>query len=167
MEKIISGRASVFGSNIDTDQVYPGRFLSETDPDDVKRHAMAGADPDFAENFQPGGLIVAGTNFGCGSSREHAAVALKAAGVSAVVAESFARIFFRNGVNLGIPLVTCAGVSQKVKDGDRLVLDLSRSLLKNETSGEELPCEPVGDYALTILEAGGIKLLLKELYGRR
>ena len=94
-------------------------------------------------------------------------VALKAAGVSAVVAESFARIFFRNGVNLGIPLVTCAGVSQKVKDGDRLVLDLSRSLLKNETSGEELPCEPVGDYALTILEAGGIKLLLKELYGRR
>ena len=67
MEKIISGRASVFGSNIDTDQIYPGRFLSETDPDDVKRHAMAGADPDFAENFQPGGLIVAGTNFGCGS----------------------------------------------------------------------------------------------------
>ena len=167
MEKIISGRASVFGSNIDTDQIYPGRFLSETDPDDVKRHAMAGADPDFAENFQPGGLIVAGTNFGCGSSREHAAVALKAAGVSAVVAESFARIFFRNGVNLGIPLVTCAGVSQKVKDGDRLVLDLSRSLLKNETSGEELPCEPVGDYALTIREAGGIKPLLKELYGRR
>ena len=167
MEKIISGRASVFGSNIDTDQIYPGRFLSETDPDAVKRHAMAGADPDFAETFQPGGLIVAGTNFGCGSSREHAAVALKAAGVSAVVAESFARIFFRNGVNLGIPLVTCAGVSQKVKDGDRLVLDLSRSLLKNETSGEELPCEPVGDYALTILEAGGIKLLLKELYGRR
>ena len=111
--------------------------------------------------------MVGGHNFGCGSSREHAAVALKAAGVSAVVAESFARIFFRNGVNLGIPLVTCAGVSQKVKDGDRLVLDLSRSLLKNETSGEELPCEPVGDYALTILEAGGIKLLLKELYGRR
>ncbi|WOL39497.1 3-isopropylmalate dehydratase small subunit [Pyramidobacter sp. YE332] len=167
MDKIISGRARVFGSNIDTDQIYPGRFLSETDPDDVKRHAMAGVDPEFAASFRPGGLIVAGTNFGCGSSREHAAATLKAVGVGAVVAESFARIFFRNGVNLGIPLVACPGVSKKVRDGDRLTLDLSRSLLKNETSGEELPCEPVGDYALTILEAGGIKPLLKARYGRR
>ena len=166
MEKIISGRASVFGSNIDTDQIYPGRFLSETDPDDVKRHAMAGADPDFAENFQPGGLIVAGTNFGCGSSREHAADALKAAGVSAVVAESFARIFFRNATNLGLPLVVCRGVSSRVKKGDRLTLDLARSVLKNEATGEELPCEPITDYALKILESGGIKPLLRAQYAR-
>ncbi|MGI6074835.1 MAG: 3-isopropylmalate dehydratase small subunit [Pyramidobacter sp.] len=166
MEKIISGRAWVFGSNVDTDQIYPGRFLSETDPDDVKVHAMAGIDPNFASRFRPGGLVVAGTNFGCGSSREHAAVTLKAVGVSAVIAQSFARIFFRNGINLGIPLIVCPDVLEKVKDGDMLRLDLSRFILKNETSGRDLACEPLGDYVLTILEAGGIKPLLRAQYGR-
>lgn len=161
------GTAHRYGRDVDTDVIIPARYLNTSDPAELAKHCLEDLDKSFIERVQPGDIIVADENFGCGSSREHAAVALKAAGVSAVVAESFARIFFRNGVNLGIPLVTCAGVSQKVKDGDRLVLDLSRSLLKNETSGEELPCEPVGDYALTILEAGGIKLLLKELYGRR
>ena len=166
MEKLIRGSAFVYGNNIDTDQIYPGRFLDQTDPEDVGRHAMEGVDENFVKEFQPGALVVAGTNFGCGSSREHAAVTLKAVGVGAVVADSFARIFFRNATNLGSPLVACRGVSSRVKKGDVLALDLSRSTLKNETTGEELPCEPITDYALKILEAGGIKPLLRAQYAQ-
>ena len=166
MDKILTGRAFVYGGNVDTDQIYPGRFLDQTDPEDVGRHAMEGVDADFVKEFRPGDLIVAGTNFGCGSSREHAAVTLKAVKAGAVVAESFARIFFRNATNLGLPLVVCRGVSSRVKKGDRLTLDLTRSVLKNEATGEELPCEPITDYALKILESGGIKPLLRAQYAR-
>ncbi|MDY3868292.1 MAG: 3-isopropylmalate dehydratase small subunit [Pyramidobacter sp.] len=166
MNTLIAGAAHVFGNNIDTDQIYPGRFLDQTDPEDVGRHAMEGVDKDFVKKFQPGDLIVAGTNFGCGSSREHAAVTLKAVKAGAVVAESFARIFFRNATNLGLPLVVCPGVPQHVKNGDALSLDLERSVLKNETTGEELACEHITDYAMKILQAGGIKPLLRAQYAQ-
>jgi len=162
MKKQLTGKAFVFGKNIDTDQIYPGRYLDLTDPPDVARHAMEGAsDPDFHKDFKAGDIIVAGSNFGCGSSREHAVVTLTAAGVGAVLAESFARIFYRNGINLGLPLLVCPGIGGKVRRGDALAVDIEASLVRNATKNESYPLEPVSDYALNILEAGGIKPLLR------
>ncbi len=135
MEKIIRGKAFVFGANVDTDQIYPGRYLELTEPAVVAKHAMEGADPNFLKEFRPGDIIVASTNFGCGSSREHAAVTLKAIGVGAVLAASFGRIFYRNGINLGLPLVTCPDIHTIVKKGDILKVDLSQGKVVNETTG--------------------------------
>ena len=165
MKTQFTGKAFVFGKNIDTDQIYPGRYLDLTDPPDVAKHAMEGAsDPDFAKDFKPGDILVAGTNFGCGSSREHAVVTLKAAGVSAVLADSFARIFYRNGINLGIPLLVSPGIASRVSRGDELIVDLEKSEVRNKTKNEMYPIEPVTEYARNILEAGGIKPLLKAEY---
>lgn len=160
------GTAHKVGEHIDTDAIIPARFLVTSDAKELGANCMAGLEPDWVKRVKPGDIMVAGRNFGCGSSREHAAVTLKAVKAGAVVAESFARIFFRNATNLGLPLVVCRGVSSRVKKGDRLTLDLTRSVLKNEATGEELPCEPITDYALKILEAGGIKPLLRAQYAR-
>lgn len=160
------GTAHKVGEHIDTDAIIPARFLVTSDAKELGANCMAGLEPDWVKRVKPGDIMVAGRNFGCGSSREHAAVTLKAVKAGAVVAESFARIFFRNATNLGLPLVVCRGVSSRVKKGDRLTLDLARSVLKNEATGEELPCEPITDYALKILESGGIKPLLRAQYAR-
>jgi 3-isopropylmalate/(R)-2-methylmalate dehydratase small subunit len=166
MQTIFTGKAFIFGKNVDTDQIYPGRYLDLTDPPDVAQHAMEGAsDPDFHKNFTPGDILVADTNFGCGSSREHAVVTLKALGVSAVLADSFARIFYRNGINLGLPLLVSPGISRKVARGDALEVDLDRSEVRNRTRKEIYRLEPVSEYARGILEAGGIKPLLKAEFG--
>ena len=166
MQTQFTGKAFVYGKNIDTDQIYPGRYLDVTDPPEVAKHAMEGAsDPDFAKDFTSGDIIVADTNFGCGSSREHAAVTLKAAGVSAVLAESFARIFYRNGINLGVPLLVSPGIAARVSRGDELEVDLEKSEVRNITRGETYAIEPVTEYARNILDAGGIKPLLKAQYG--
>jgi 3-isopropylmalate/(R)-2-methylmalate dehydratase small subunit len=167
MEKLIRGRAFVFGANIDTDQIYPGRYLELTDPEDVVKHAMEGADPGFANEFQPGDIVVASTNFGCGSSREHAAVTLKAVGVGAILADSFGRIFYRNAINLGIPLLVCPRIHDRVKKGDVLKIDLATGLVTNETSGATAQAQPLSDYVMTILESGGIKPLIKSQYGSK
>ena len=111
METRFAGKAFVFGKNIDTDQIYPGRFVELTEVEDIKKYAMYGADEEFTKKFVAGDIIVADTNFGCGSSREHAAITLKAVGVGAVIAESFGRIFFRNAINLGIPAIVCKGIA--------------------------------------------------------
>jgi 3-isopropylmalate/(R)-2-methylmalate dehydratase small subunit len=164
MQTKFAGKAFVYGKNIDTDQIYPGRYLDLTDPPDVAKHAMEGADPNFAKDFTAGDIIVAGTNFGCGSSREHAAVTLKAAGVAAVIAESFARIFYRNGINLGVPLLVSPGIAANVSRGDELEVDFEKSAVINRTRNAVFPMEPVTEYAKNILEAGGIKPLLRAEY---
>lgn len=164
MRTKFTGKAFVYGKNIDTDQIYPGRYLDITDPPDVAKHAMEGADPGFVKEFTAGDIIVAGTNFGCGSSREHAAVTLKAAGVAAVIAESFARIFYRNGINLGVPLLVSPGIAAKVARGDDLEVDFEKSTIVNKTKNTAYSMEPVTDYARHILEAGGIKPLLRAEY---
>jgi 3-isopropylmalate/(R)-2-methylmalate dehydratase small subunit len=119
------------------------------------------SDPNFRKDFQAGDIIVAGSNFGCGSSREHAVVTLTAAGAGAVLADSFARIFYRNGINIGLPLLVCPGIGKKVRRGDALVVDIEASIVRNATKSESYPLEPVSDYARHILEAGGIKPLLR------
>ena len=151
---------------LDTDQIYPGRFLDLTDPDAVGKHAMEGADANFVKEVQPDDIIVASTNFGCGSSREHAAVTLKAAGVGAILADSFARIFYRNAINLGVPLVVCPGISALVKRGDVVSLDMATGRVVNETTGAVAQAQPLSGYVMNILNSGGIKPLIKSQYGQ-
>jgi len=160
MEKIIRGQAYRFSNNIDTDQIYPGRYLELTDAEDLAKHTLEGADPTFVERFTPGGIVVAGTNFGCGSSREHAAITLQAAGVRLLIAESFARIFYRNCINLGLPLLVCPDIARLVVEGDELSVDLEKGVIENISSKKNIQGEKISDYAFHILEAGGIKPLL-------
>lgn len=167
METVVKGRAFVFGKNIDTDQIYPGRFVELTDLDDVAKHAMEGADPDMVKKFQPGDMIVAGSNFGCGSSREHAAITLKAIGASAILAESFGRIFYRNAVNIGVPVIVCPDISSAVSNGDILQVDITSGKVTNVTTGQELQTQPMSDYVINIIRHGGIKPLLKEQFANQ
>ena len=161
MKTTLDGKAFVFGKNLDTDQIYPGQYLELADVEDIKKHALEGADPDFVKKFKPGDMIVAGTNFGCGSSREQAAIALKAIGTSVILAESFARIFYRNAINLGLPLLVSPGITDHVKSGDTLKIDLNKGVVLNQSTGAELKVQPMSRYVLDILEAGGIKPLVK------
>jgi 3-isopropylmalate/(R)-2-methylmalate dehydratase small subunit len=166
MQKVLKGKAFVYGANIDTDQIYPGRFLDLTEPDQIGKHALEGADPNFVKEVQPGDLIVASTNFGCGSSREHAAITLKSAGVGAILADSFGRIFYRNVINLGVPLIVCPGISKIVKRGDVLTVDMTTGKVVNETTGASAEAQPLSEYVLNILESGGIKPMIKKQYGQ-
>lgn len=162
METKLKGNVIVLGNNIDTDQIYPGRFLELVEPKEVGSHCLAGVDEQIAPDFVPGDIVVAGTNFGCGSSREHAPISLINMGASAVIADSFARIFFRNSINLGLPLIVCKGISKKVKDGDEIAVDIEAGTITIVATGEVLQGEKIGDYALHILESGGIKPLFRE-----
>jgi len=161
MEKRISGKVFLFGKNIDTDQIYPGRFVQFTDVEDIKKYAMHGADKKFVEKVNNGDIIIAGTNFGCGSSREHAAITLKAVGVGVILAESFGRIFYRNAINLGLPVIICPKISTLIKDGQNLTVDLEKGIVSNE-NGKIVSIEPFSEYVLNILEHGGIKELIKK-----
>lgn len=160
---VIKGKAFVFGKNIDTDQIYPSRFVECTEMEDIKKYAMFGVDEEFTNKFMTGDIIVADTNFGCGSSREHAAMTLKGVQVGAVIAESFGRIFYRNAINLGIPALTCKGISKAVNDGDELSVDLANGVINNITTGEELKVVPMSPYIMNILQSGGIKPMIKAM----
>ncbi len=162
MNTVIAGKVIILGNNIDTDQIYPGRYLELTDPREIGTHCLEGVNPAIAQSFTRGDIIAAGTNFGCGSSREHAVIALLNMGVGAIIAESFARIFYRNAINLGLPLVVCKGIAEKVKSGQRLRLDIEAGAVTAEDSGEVFGCERLGDQAMDILNAGGIKPLLRK-----
>lgn len=166
MKTKLSGKIIVVGDNIDTDQIYPGRFLAITDPKEIGSHCLCGVDESIAANFPQGGIVVAGRNFGCGSSREHAPIALLNMGASAILADSFARIFFRNAVNLGLVPVICKGIRDKVKDGQTLTLDLEAGTVTVQETGEVLPCEKLGEQAMKILEAGGIKPLMRARFAK-
>ena len=161
MKTLIKGNAFVFGNNVDTDQIYPGRFVEYTNIEDVAKYAMAGADPEFVNKVHTGDIIVAGTNFGCGSSREHAAITLKAVGISAIIATSFARIFYRNAINLGLPLLICPSLSNRVQMEDVLSLDLGNGTITNE-KGIIAITEPLSEYVISILENVGIKPLIRQ-----
>ncbi len=163
-EQLIAGQVFVFGKNIDTDQIYPGRFVELTDTADVIKHTLEGADPNFVQEFKKGDIVVAGSNFGCGSSREHAATCLKEIGVGAVLADSFARIFYRNAINLGLPLIVCPGLANKVKKGDRISVDMQSGEVRDSGGNIIAIAEPVSEYSLNILQHGGIKNLLREQF---
>lgn len=166
MQRTIEGHVKLVGHNIDTDQIYPGRYLAITDPQQIGKHCMEGVDENFSVNFPPGGIVVAGRNFGCGSSREHAPIALLNMGASAVVAESFARIFYRNAINLGLPLIVCKGINEKLKEDQSISIDILNGTITITETGETFQGEKLGDQALMILEAGGIKPLMKERFAK-
>lgn len=158
-------RAWVFGNDVSTDDIIAGRYLAlfevRHDPRDLAKHVMESVDPTFATKVHKGDVIVAGKNFGCGSSREEAPIALKGAGVSAVVAESFARIFYRNSVNQGLPPLTCPGVRKEFKSGNKIKIDLKSGIVRNVTTGKVFKVNPLPDFILAILGAGGLIPYLK------
>lgn len=155
--EVIKGKAHLFGKNIDTDQIYPGQYLELIEKKEIASHCLEGARKTFAAEVKVNDVVVAGTNFGCGSSREHAAIALKQAGVGLVVAESFARIFYRNAINMGLPVLICKGVLDKIYQSDLLEIDLAKGQVKNLSQNEIYKCEELPDYVMEILKAGGIK----------
>ncbi|MBR1662213.1 MAG: 3-isopropylmalate dehydratase small subunit [Acidaminococcaceae bacterium] len=164
MKTVAEGVAYVFGNNIDTDQIYPGKYVEFTEMEDIRQYAMSGSEePDLAKVFQPGDIIVAGTNFGCGSSREHAAMTLKGIAVGAILAESFGRIFYRNAINLGIPAITCKGIRSLVHRGDKVRIDFTTGEIVNETTGKKAKAEPMNEYMMSILQNGGIKPMIRKM----
>lgn len=153
---IISGRVVKFGDNVDTDVILPGKYLILTDPKELAKHAMEGLDTAFTEKIKGGAIIVAGKNFGCGSSREQAPLALKYASVKCVLAESIARIFFRNAINIGLPVVECRGISSKTDVGDELTVDLKAGKITNLAKGITLSATHLPSFILDILSDGGL-----------
>jgi 3-isopropylmalate/(R)-2-methylmalate dehydratase small subunit len=154
-------RAWVFGDHVSTDDIIAGKYLVKCDPKELAAHVMENIDPGFSGRVRPGDIIVAGLNFGCGSSREHAPLALKAAGISAVVAESFARIFYRNSINLGLPVLT-GRVKGEFQSGDEVELDLDSFRLRNLRSGKVVSLDPLPPFILDILKAGGLVEYMKK-----
>jgi 3-isopropylmalate/(R)-2-methylmalate dehydratase small subunit len=148
------GNACIFGDNVNTDEIIAARYLNTTDPAVLAQHCMEDIRPGFAQHLAPNQIIVAGVNFGCGSSREHAPIAIKAVGICCVVAESFARIFFRNAINMGLPIVECHGILGKADEGDHLEVDLDSGELVLPT-GERRPVSPFPPFMQAIVEQGG------------
>jgi 3-isopropylmalate/(R)-2-methylmalate dehydratase small subunit len=152
----LSGRVWKYGDNVDTDVIIPARYLNTTDPAILAQHCLEDMDPDFASGVQPGDIIVAGRNFGCGSSREHAPLSIKGAGVAAIVAESFARIFFRNAINIGLPILESPEAAQDAQPGDMLAIDLSAGSVVNRRTGQTYAAKPYPAFMLEIIQAGGL-----------
>ena len=161
---MISGRAHVFGDDVNTDVIIPAMYLNTFDAGFLAKHAMEGLDPDFVSKVTPGDILVAGSNFGCGSSREHAPIAIKASGISAVVARSFARIFFRNAINIGLPAL--AADASSARDGDRLEIILEEGRIRNVDRGETYEFTPLPGFLLSILEDGGLLEHTRRRMGR-
>jgi len=152
----VNGKAITFGNNVDTDVILPGPYLVHTDPKELAKHAMEGLDPKFPEKAAEGVIVVGGKNFGCGSSREQAPIALKYAGVRCVLAESFARIFYRNSITIGLPVLVCPGVSGKVKEGDAVVVNLQTGKVEDRTNGSVFKATKLPEFIMEILDDGGL-----------
>ncbi|MEM3055448.1 MAG: 3-isopropylmalate dehydratase small subunit [Candidatus Bathyarchaeia archaeon] len=153
---MFSGKAIKFGDNIDTDVILPGKYMVLTDPKELAQHAMEGLNSNFAKKAKDGIILVAGKNFGCGSSREQAPLALKYAGVKCVLAESFARIFYRNAINIGLPAIECEGVSRKIEEGDQLTVDLKAGVIENQSKDTTLRVGQIPSFMLEIISDGGL-----------
>ena len=164
---LLTGAVWKFGDNVDTDAIIPARYLNMSTPEELARHCMEDIDPSFADKVQPGDIIVGGDNFGCGSSREHAPIAIKGSGVSCVIAKSFARIFFRNGINIGLPILECATAADDVENGDHLTVDLEAGTIANQRTGQIYQTSAFPPFLMGIVEAGGlVPYTRQELQGR-
>jgi len=165
---MLKGKVHKYGADVDTDAIIPARYLSLSDPAELAKYCMEDIDKDFVSKVQSGDIIMAATNFGCGSSREHAPLAIKAAGISCIIAKSFARIFFRNAINIGLPLLECDDAVDKTKAGDFLEVELSGGKIKNLTNGIVFTAKPYPDFMAELISDGGlIEHTKKRLAGRR
>ena len=158
----LEGKVWRYGDNIDTDVIIPARYLNSFDPQELASHCMVDIDESFAQNVQEGDIMVGGRNFGCGSSREHAPVAIKASGVPVVIAASFARIFYRNGINIGLPLLEIGDDVEKISAGDRLRVDKVTGKIENLTTGDVFNAHPLPGFVEDIAKAGGLINYIKE-----
>ena len=156
------GKAHKYGDNIDTDAIIPARYLNTSNHFELAAHCMEDIDKDFVGRVNPGDIILAGKNFGCGSSREHAPIAIKTSGIAAVVAGSFARIFYRNAINIGLPIIECGNAASEADSGDEFELDLKSGSVRNITKNKEYKGEPFPDFMVGLFEAGGLVNYAKE-----
>ena len=156
-----TGNAIKYGDNIDTDVIIPARYLNTTDPKELASHCMEDIDKEFAKRVQTGDVMVGGKNFGCGSSREHAPIAIKESGISCVIAATFARIFYRNAINIGLPIVECPEASEKIQPGDQISVDFDTGVITNLTKGERYQGEPFPAFIQGIIGAGGLMNAIK------
>ncbi len=153
---IRTGKVVKYGDNVDTDVIIPARYLTTGDPKELAVHCMEDIDLDFHNKVEDGDIMVAGYNFGCGSSREHAPISIKASGISIVIAKSFARIFYRNSINIGLAIVECPEAVDKISEGDKVSVDLDTGVITDETTGEKFQAEPFPEFIQQIITNGGL-----------
>lgn len=156
-----NGIAHKYGDHVDTDVIIPARYLATQDPKELAAHCMEDIDRDFPQKHRQGDVLVAGWNFGCGSSREHAPIAIKASGISCVIAKTFARIFYRNAINIGLAILECPAASDGIEDGDRVEVDFDTGTITDVTKGETYQAEPFPDFILDIIRKGGLMASLR------
>lgn len=152
----VQGNVLKYGDNVDTDVIIPARYLNTTDKKELASHCMEDIDKDFVNKVKSGDIMVAGENFGCGSSREHAPIAIKESGISLVIAKSFARIFYRNAINIGLPIIECPQAAEDIKNGDIVEADFDSGIIKNITAGKEYHSAPFPAFIQSIITAGGL-----------
>lgn len=160
------GKAIKYGDNVDTDVIIPARYLNTSDPAELASHCMEDLDPKFKGKVKPGDIMVAGRNFGCGSSREHAPIAIKASGISCVIAESFARIFYRNAINIGLPILECPEAAREINDGDEVEVDVMSGTITDVTTGKTYKSQPFPEFMQQIMEADGLINYVKQRLGK-
>jgi 3-isopropylmalate/(R)-2-methylmalate dehydratase small subunit len=153
---ILKGRVWKFGNNINTDEIIPARYLNTSDPEELAKHLMEDADKEFPSKIKSGDIIIAGVNFGCGSSREHAPIAIKAAGIQAVIAKSFARIFYRNAFNMGLPIFESDEAAEKIEEGNEIEINANKGIIKNITKNEQYTAKPIPSFMQELISAGGL-----------
>ena len=153
---ILEGKVHKYGNDVNTDVIIPARYLNVSDPDELAEHCMEDIDPTFISNVKQGDIIVAGSNFGCGSSREHAPLAIKTSGVACVIAQSFARIFFRNAIDIGLPLLECGEALNEIEAGDKLEIDITSGKIDDISRHKTLFSKPYPDFMMRIINAGGL-----------
>ena len=157
-----NGTVFRFGDNVDTDVIIPARYLNSSDPAELATHCMEDIDKDFVKNVKKGDIIVASKNFGCGSSREHAPIAIKACGVSCVIAKSFARIFYRNAINIGLPILECPEAVDGINEGDTVEVDFNTGVITNATTGQKFQGQPFPEFIQKIIASNGLVNKIKE-----
>lgn len=163
---IIKGTVHKYGSNVDTDVIIPARYLNTTDPKELASHCMEDIDAEFVQTVQPGDIIVADDNFGCGSSREHAPIAIKASGIGCVIANTYARIFYRNALNTGLPILECPDAVAGISSGDAVEVDLEAGKITNVTTGKSFQAKPFPPFMRELIEVGGLVNYAKAKVGK-
>lgn len=158
----LKGNGWKFGADVDTDAIIPARYLNTSDPQELAKHCMEDADPEFMKKMKKGDILVAEKNFGCGSSREHAPIAIKEAGISCVIAKNFARIFYRNSFNMGLPIFECAEASESIETGDEIEVDTDAGIIKNITKNKTYKTQPIPPFMQELLDDGGLMNHIKK-----
>lgn len=159
---MIHGKTIKYGNNVDTDVIIPARYLNTSDPKELAAHCMEDIDADFVAKVQPGDIMIAGRNFGCGSSREHAPIAIKASGVGCIIAETFARIFYRNAINIGLPIMECPEAARDIQEGDEVSVDVNTGVIRNLTREKTYQAAPFPEFMQEIIKADGLINYVRE-----